>query len=71
MQLIHPKVAQLKPGPFGFKSAIDHWLFGMDARQSAEKPLRKAQFADRAYDICLCIPPDRNWHKVNDPKVGL
>ena len=20
-------------------------------------------------DICLCLPPDRTWHKVNDPKV--
>ena len=19
--------------------------------------------------ICLCLPPDRTWHKVNDPKV--
>ena len=21
-------------------------------------------------DICLCFPPDRTWHKVNDPKVN-
>ena len=21
--------------------------------------------------ICLCLPPDKTWHKVNDPKVGL
>ena len=21
--------------------------------------------------ICLCLPPDRTWHKVNDLKVGL
>ena len=21
--------------------------------------------------ICLCLSPDRTWHKVNDPKVGL
>ena len=20
-------------------------------------------------DICLCLPPDRTWHKVNDPRV--
>ena len=20
-------------------------------------------------DICHCLPPDRIWHKVNDPKV--
>ena len=20
-------------------------------------------------DICLCLPPDRTWYKVNDPKV--
>ena len=20
------------------------------------------------YDICRCLPPDRIWHKVNDPK---
>ena len=19
--------------------------------------------------ICLCLPPDKIWHKVNDPKV--
>ena len=22
------------------------------------------------YDICHCLPPDRTWHKVNDPKVN-
>ena len=21
------------------------------------------------FNICLCLPPDRTWHKVNDPKV--
>ena len=21
--------------------------------------------------ICLCLPPGRTWHMVNDPKVGL
>ena len=21
--------------------------------------------------ICLCLPLDRTWHKINDPKVGL
>ena len=20
-------------------------------------------------DVCLCLPPDRTWHKVSDPKV--
>ena len=23
----------------------------------------------KMHDICHCLPPDRTWHKVNDPKV--
>ena len=23
----------------------------------------------QAIDICRCLPPNRTWHKVNDPKV--
>ena len=30
-------------GAFGLKSAIEHWLSCMDARQSAEKPLYEAE----------------------------
>ena len=69
-------------GPLGFKSAMEHWPSGTDARQSAEKPLHQA-VARRASSlrgnvptllggnlyICLYLPPDRSWHKVNDPKV--
>ena len=66
MQLTHPKVVQPKPGG-GLKSAIEHWPSGMDARHSAEKPLREA-LANQA-NICLCLLPDMTWHKVNDPKV--
>ena len=22
------------------------------------------------HDICCCLPPDRTWHKVNDPKAN-
>ena len=22
------------------------------------------------HDICLCLPPDKTWHRVYDPKVG-
>ena len=31
------------PGPFGLKSAMEHWPSGTDARQSAEKSLHEAQ----------------------------
>ena len=40
--------------PFGPKSSMEHWPSGTDARQSY---------------ISHCLPPDRNWHKINDPKV--
>ena len=39
-------------GPFSFKSAIEHWLSSTDARQYAEKSLRKA-VADWASAIIL------------------
>ena len=35
------------PPDGGFKSAMEHWPFGTDARQPAEKPLHEA-VADRA-----------------------
>ena len=36
------KGAQPKPESFGFKSAIENWLFGTEVRKSAEKPLHEA-----------------------------
>ena len=33
-------------GPFGLKSAMEHWLFGADARHSTEKPLHEAATDD-------------------------
>ena len=29
----------------------------------------KKKLAPLSPDICLCIPPDRTWHKVNDSMV--
>ena len=38
-------------GPFDFKSAMEHWPSGTDARQSAEKPLFEAEIFQ--YWLCL------------------
>ena len=70
MQLVHPKVAQLKLEFFSLRTVIEHWSSSPDARQYTEKPLREAQLLiELAFDICLCLPLDRTWHKFNDPKV--
>ena len=31
--------------------------------------MKKKYLKEIKVDICLCQPPDRTWHKVNDPKV--
>ena len=59
-------------GPFGIKSAMEHWPSGMDARQSADKPLHEA-VARRAFPITLFFTKystlifisrkGRIWHK--------
>ena len=61
MQLTQPKVAQPNPEPFGYKSPLDHWQSGTDAKQSAEQ-------SARIPNICLYLQPDRTWDKVNDQK---
>ena len=48
-------------------------LSGTDTRQEVEKPLREAQWLNELprweeVDICLCLPPVRALHKVNDLK---
>ena len=32
-------------------------------------PTARCDYLAKISDICLCLPPDRTWHKVNDPKV--
>ena len=45
------------------KSAVEHWPSNTDARQSAEKPLHKAQSLIKQY--LMNVPPDGwVWHKT-------
>ncbi len=56
--LAHPKVAPPKPGAFW--TQVYHGA--LTARHGCQTFRRKA-------DICLCLPLDRTWHKINEPKV--
>ena len=41
----------------------------MDDRDKWQERERERKRERERVNICLCLPPDRTWHKVNDPKV--
>ena len=46
------------------------WFSGQTSLCNVECCRRRSQcFFSLGVDICRCLPPDRSWHKVNDPKV--
>ena len=57
---------QPKPGAFRFQ--ICHWV--LTARYGCQTVCFKASARSTVVDICLCLPSDRTWHNVNDPKVN-
>ena len=63
MQLIHQKVAQPKP------DALSASSLPLSIQHRYQTGSRKASVQSNGADICLCFPPDRNWHKINDSKV--
>ena len=69
MQLVNSKVAQSKPGPFGFKSALDGQCSVRHECQTvrlkkpsggqSQQQIHAIGLVPRAKDSCLSLPPSR------------
>ena len=58
-----PKPVAIRPQVCLWKLTVQHWCQTVRWKASA-----RSTVANQA-DICLCLLPDRTWHKVNDTKV--